>query len=127
MNDTEAIIDVTTQWEGSYMKGDIGACASFYSENAWMMTFDGIIARGRKEIRGIYEKWQSVGPPREFRYETLLAEVRGDVGYYAMRWSGIYPEEQGDVARSGTALSVLERQPDGSWKWTAEIVSADLK
>ena len=127
MDDKQAIIDVTTQWEVVYMRGDIEACISFYDEHAMMMTFDGIIARGRDEIRRTYQKWQRYGPPRKFKYETLLADVRGEMGYYAMQWSGVYPEEQGDVARSGTALSVLERQPDGSWKWTAEVISADVE
>ncbi len=126
MDDRQAIIDVTARWEAFYMKGDIEACVSFYSDDAVMMTFDGIVARGRDEIRKIYELWQRVGPPRRFEYETLLSEVRGDVGYYAMRWSGVYPEPAGEVSRSGTALSVLERRRDGAWLWTAEVVSADL-
>ena len=127
MDDRTAIINVTVQWEKSYMRGDIDTCISFYSDDATMMTFDGIIARGRDDIRKIYEVWQRVGPPKRFEYETLLSEVRGDMGYYAMRWSGVYPEPQGDVSRSGTALSVLERQKDGAWLWTAEVVSADLE
>jgi len=127
MDDSKAIINVTVQWEKSYMRGDIDTCISFYSDDSTMMTFDGIIARGRDDIRKIYEVWQQVGPPKRFEYETLLSEVRGDMGYYAMRWSGVYPEPQGDVSRSGTALSVLERQKDGAWLWTAEVVSADLK
>ncbi len=53
MDDREAIIDVTVQWEKSYMRGDIEACVSFYSEDATMMTFDGVIARGRDEIRNL--------------------------------------------------------------------------
>ncbi len=126
MDDRKAIIDVTVQWEKFYMRGDIDTCVSFYSEDATMMTFDGTIARGRDDIRKIYEMWQRVGPPKRFEYETLLSEVRGDMAYYAMRWSGLYPEPQGDVSRSGTALSVLERQKDGAWLWTAEVVSADL-
>ncbi len=127
MDDRKAIINVTVQWEKSYMRGDIDTCISFYSDDATMMTFDGIIARGRDDIRKIYEVWQRVGPPKRFEYETLLSEVRGDMGYYAMRWSGVYPEPQGDVSRSGAALSVLERQKDGVWLWTAEVVSADLE
>ncbi len=127
MDDKRALIEVTERWEKVYMKGDIDACVSFYAENAVMMTFDGVIARGRGEIRDLYKMWQQVGPPKKFEYETLLSEVRGDVGYPAMRWSGVYPEPQGEIARSGTALSVLERQPDGAWRWTAEIVSADLE
>lgn len=127
MDDNNAIINVTVQWEKSYMKGDIDSCVSFYSDDATMMTFDGIIARGRNEIRKIYELWQRVGPPKRFEYETLHSEVRGNMGYYAMRWSGVYPELQGDVSRSGTALSVLERQKDGTWLWTAEAVSANLQ
>ena len=104
MDDRKAIINVTVQWEKSYMRGDIDTCISFYSDDATMMTFDGIIARGRDDIRKIYEVWQRVGPPKRFEYETLLSEVRGDMGYYAMRWSGVYPEPQGDVSRSGAAL-----------------------
>jgi len=127
MDDSKAIIDVTVQWEKSYMRGDIDTCISFYSDDSTMMTFDGIIARGRDDIRKIYEVWQQVGPPNRFEYETLLSEVRGDMGYYAMRLSGVYPEPEGDVSRSGTALSVLERQKDGAWLWTAEVVSADLE
>ena len=127
MDDGKAIINVTVQWEKSYMRGDIDTCISFYSDDATMMTFDGIIARGRDDIRKIYEVWQRVGPPKRFEYETLLSEVRGDMGYYAMRWSGVYPGTQGDVSRSGTALSVLERQKDRAWLWTAEVVSADLE
>ena len=127
MDDRKAIINITVQWVKSYMRGDIDTCISFYSDDATMMTFDGIIARGRDDIRKIYEVWQRVGPPKRFEYETLLSEVRGDMGYYAMRWSGVYPEPQGAVSRSGTALSVLERQKDGAWLWTAEVVSADLE
>jgi len=124
---SKAPINVTVQWEKSYMKGDIDSCIAFYSDDATMMTFDGIVARGRDEIRGICELWQRVGPPKRFEYETLLSEVRGNLGYYAMRWSGVYPELEGDVSRSGTALSVLERQKDGARLWTAEIVSANLQ
>ncbi len=127
MDDQKALIEVTEQWEKVYMKGDIDACVSFYAEDAVMMTFDGIIARGRAEIRKLYEKWQQVAPPKRFEYETLMSRVRGDIGYYAMRWSGLYPEPGGEIARSGTALSVLERQADGAWRWTAEVVSADLE
>ena len=66
MNDKEALIDSIRQWEKVYLSGDIDKILSFYSEDGMMMSFDGIIAKGRDNIRKIYNLWQRVGPPKVF-------------------------------------------------------------
>ena len=126
MNELETVIDVTHQWSKAYMAGDIDKILSFYAEDGMMMSFDGIIAKGRENIREIYELWQRVGPPKVFEYETIEAEVHGDIAWYVMKWNGIYPEPHGDEAMAGTAQTILKRQPDGQWLMASEIVCADL-
>ena len=126
MNEIDAVVDVTRQWSRAYLAGDIDKILSYYTEDGLMMSFDGIIARGRENIREIYELWQRVGPPKVFEYETLEAEVHGDIAYYVMKWNGVYPEPYGDEAMCGTAQSVLKRQADGRWLMASEIVCADL-
>jgi len=126
MNDKEALIDGIRQWKKVYLRGDIDKILSSYAEDGMMMSFDGIIAKGRDNIRKIYNLWQRVGPPKVFNYEILEVEVHGDMAYYSMKWDGVYPESSGDVTMSGTSQAVLKRQTDGGWLIISEIICGDL-
>ncbi|WP_019531590.1 YybH family protein [Dasania marina] len=126
MTDREAIIDHTRSWGRAYLNGDIDDILRHYSDDALMISFDGIIAKGHDKIRKIYELWLNVGNPLELNYETVDVVVYGDMAYHVLKWHGVFQEPYGNEMMCGACQSVLKRQENGQWLWVSEIVCADI-
>lgn len=126
MNDREALIEVTRSWGQAYLDGDLDRILSHYTEDALMVSFDGIIAKGHDKIHEIYELWIKVGPPIELNYETVDITVYGDMAYHVVKWHGVFPEPYGNEMMCGACQTVLHRQQDGKWLYASEMVCADV-
>jgi uncharacterized protein (TIGR02246 family) len=126
MNDREAVIAVTRSWGQAYLDGDLERILSHYTENALMVSYDGVIAKGHDKIRGIYENWLKPGAPIELDYETVEITLYGDVASHVVKWHSVFPEPYGYEMMCGACQTVLHKQEDGRWLYASEIVCADI-
>jgi len=96
-------------------EGDAEALAGLYAEDALLLPPDHEPIHGRDAI---VEFWRQ-GTDEGLEVSTLRLEVDGDVAYMVGRYR--LPPTQEESADSGQYVLCLKRQPDGSWKLTADI------
>jgi uncharacterized protein (TIGR02246 family) len=110
-----AIEAAVTRYVAATNQGDAEALAELYAEDAVLLPPDHEPIQGREAIGDFWR--QGTDPGLEVR--TLRMEVDGDVGYLV----GSYhlPATEEEPADSGKYVLCLRRQPDGSWKLTADI------
>ncbi len=99
---------------------------SYFAENAYIGQTDPPV-RGRQAIRQHYEPLFA-HKGLEFKWAPERAEVfaAGTLGYTSGRYSMAFVNDKGvRVERTGSYLTVWERQKDNSWKVIADFGSAD--
>jgi uncharacterized protein (TIGR02246 family) len=111
----QAIEAAVRRYVAATNQGDAQALADLYTDDAVLLPPDHEPVRGREAI-GAY--W-SQGTDEGLAVTTLSLEVDGDLGYLAGRYN-LAPTDE-EPADSGKYVMCLKRQPDGSWKLTADI------
>jgi uncharacterized protein (TIGR02246 family) len=96
-------------------EGDSEALTALYAEDAVLLPPDHEPIQGREAIGAFWRQ----GTDEGLEVRTLRIEVDGNVGYLV----GSYhlPPTEEEPADSGKYVMCLRRQPDGSWKLTADI------
>ena len=119
-NDIAAIKDVLNQYAKVYNTGDFDIWKSFWADDGVQMPPDALARVGKKQIQ---EHMKSVFD--EMNLEVTItsiedAKVSGDLGYTRCNYKLVATPKAGvkvDYAPPyGKALTLYERQSDGSWK-----------
>jgi len=118
-----AIEKANSEFIEAVKTGNASVIAAPYTENAVFVAFDGTCIRGRSEIEKMYRaRFQRSGPAKSAKIDSKNLIVDGEFAY-----------ESGDgeigslidgklTINGGRFLTVWQRQPDGEWKITRNIV-----
>jgi uncharacterized protein (TIGR02246 family) len=103
------------QYVAASNRGDAGALAALYADDAVLLPPDHEAVEGREAIGAFWRQ----GTDEGLQVTTLRLDVAGDVGYLVGRYR--LPPTAEEPADSGKYVLCLKRQDDGSWKVTADI------
>lgn len=98
-------------------QGVSAAMVAFAAEDGLVFQTGAPAARGKDSIAALF---QNADPPGLLSWQPEGADVsaRGDMAYSWGRWTLTQP---GAEARSGAYLSVWKRNPEGAWRFTANM------
>lgn len=108
----EATVD---RYVAASNEGDAEELAELYAEDALLLPPDHEPIHGRDAIGEFWRQGTDTG----LEVTTLRLEVHGDVAYMVGRYR--LPPTEEEAADSGQYVLCLKRQPDGTWKLTADI------
>jgi uncharacterized protein (TIGR02246 family) len=111
----QAIEATVARYVSASNEGDADALTALYADDAVLLPPDHEPIQGREAIG---EFWRQ-GTDEGLEVSTLRLDVSGDVGYLVGRYH--LPATDEEPADSGKSVLCLKRQPDGSWKVTADI------
>jgi uncharacterized protein (TIGR02246 family) len=114
--DEQAIREVVARWHRPTAAGDVEAVLKLMAEDVVFLVAGQPPMRGRavfeRGLRGLLGQYriESIGEVQEI-------EVSGDLAYcWSILTVRVVPIAGGNTAvRAGSALSILRRQPSGSW------------
>ena len=114
--DVSGIRSFFTSHEENVLAADWAADAMLYTEDAVRFPPGGDPIRGRKAIQ---ESLEAVDTVLTFTPEIIETEGCGDIAYVLVKYSfTLIPAGASEPIRSsGTALTILKKQPDNSWKF----------
>jgi ketosteroid isomerase-like protein len=104
-------------------RGDAGAAASVYAENAYLLVPSADALVGRDEIRTYWQTGIDAGVA-EISLSAAGTEQNDGIAYETGRY--VIRVDGADRARAverGHYVQVYQRQPDGSWQRAVEIFS----
>jgi uncharacterized protein (TIGR02246 family) len=96
-------------------QGDAAGLAELYADDAVLLPPDHEPIRGRAAIRAFWDQ----GTDEGLEVSNLAVEANGNLGWLVGRYH--LPATDEEPADSGKYVMCLKRQPDGSWKLTADI------
>jgi uncharacterized protein (TIGR02246 family) len=111
----EAIESAIRRYVDASNKGDVTTLASLYADDAMLLPPDHEPIKGREAIGAFWRQ----GTDEGLQVTNLAVEVDGNLGYLVGRYH--LPATDEEPADSGQYVMCLKRQPDGSWKLTADI------
>jgi uncharacterized protein (TIGR02246 family) len=99
--------------------GDLDALVALYEPTCPMAQRDGGLIVGHEAIRANLQRLLAMKPRMTIRVTQVLAA--GDLAMVYNDWSftGVGPDGA-PVARSGRAVEVVRRQPDGTWRFAVD-------
>jgi len=122
--DLRSIVETNTkQWLDAFNNRPEGL-AELYTNDAIL------IPAGQRPIigaRAIQQFWIGLikSGVKNYGLDTVLAEARDDLAYDLAAWHAVQGTEKGDVTGKGTALRILEKTPDGTWKTKVHILNQE--
>ena len=100
----------------AFNRGDIEAVLDFYEDEAVMVVEPSRLARGKAEVRAVYE-WIFANIRGTARQEKTHVIEAGGVALFTSKWNFSGTMLNGDSAsRESYASVVLRRQADGRWR-----------
>ncbi len=122
--DAEAIKAVLTEGCTAFSAGNLDGFMAFYADDAVSMPPDAAPRTGKEAIRSSI---QALYAESSFELTCQADEVRvsGDLAVLLATWDETAtPGAGGEPTQlHGKLLMILQRQPDGSWKWWREMWS----
>jgi uncharacterized protein (TIGR02246 family) len=121
--------DVEAAWVKDIATKDADKSASYYSDDASLLMPNSPVVNGRENIKAALRPMLA-DPNFALTFQSTRAEASkgGDfvymVGNYSMTLSR--PSDKTPVTDKGKYLHVFKKQPDGSWKAVADMISSDL-
>jgi ketosteroid isomerase-like protein len=112
----DQIIDAYEAWNEAFNRGDAGAVAALYTENAKLLPPAHQLVEGQRAIEAFWDGLLEAGVTGH-RLELLAAEgdQRGAVGAARLSARG-KGGHGGEQTFAGSAVHVFERQQDGGLK-----------
>lgn len=111
----------------SFNRGDIAMCAGLYAEDAMMLLPDRPPIKGRKGIEDCLREYAASGLEL-LPVEPATMVSSGSIGCCAGTYLFRAPcERGGTVEGRGKFVTVLRRQPDGSWRAVIDCFFADTE
>jgi uncharacterized protein (TIGR02246 family) len=103
-------------WNNAFNRGDAGAVASLYTENAKLLPPTHDVIEGRGAIQKFWEGLFEAGVSRH-KLELIAADGNERGAFGAARWSATGKGNDGsEQTFSGSAVHVFERQQGGGLK-----------
>ena len=123
--DIKKIDDVTQTAVNAALARDFATWASLFLDDAVVNPPNEPAVKGRAAIRAWLEKFP---PITEFKLNNEKVEGREDLAYLLGTYTmTITPSgAPGPVKDSGKFVTVLDRQPNGSWLCAVDMFSSDL-
>jgi uncharacterized protein (TIGR02246 family) len=117
---SDALKDVARRshdaWNTAFNRGDPGAVAALYTDEATVLPPTHAIIKGTAAIRDFWQGLVAAGF-REHGIEMIDAGADGDMAFTTGRWWASGPGAGGGTQRfEGVVVTLLRRQDDGSWK-----------
>ena len=123
----QAVARLNRESIDAFNRGDVAICAGFYTEDATMLLPDRPPVKGRKAIEDCLRDYAASGL-KLMPVEPIEIVSSGDIGCCAGTYSFQAPSERGAaVNEAGKFVTVLRRQPDGSWKAVIDSFFGDTK
>jgi uncharacterized protein (TIGR02246 family) len=126
MIDKEAIAAIEERTRAAYAAGDADAVAAQYTEDAILMRPNSPTLVGRKAIAEGHRPWFA-NFRAELTHEVDEIEAIGDQAYMRGRFVVVATPKQGGapVRLQGKSLSIVQRGPDGVWRFARDIFNYD--
>ena len=95
----------------AFNEGDLDSVLCYYEDAAVVISMPGIEARGRAELRSLYQRVMKPGTSAK-QLTTHVMEADG-VALFLSRWTLTV---EGAPPETFIATTVFRKQPDGGWK-----------
>jgi uncharacterized protein (TIGR02246 family) len=96
--------------------GDLDKVVALYEEHASFVQHDGHVARGHAAIRQALSRLVAMRPKLRLEVIKVVAGA-GDLAIVYNDWAMSATDPDGTPReRTGKAIEVMRRQPDGSWR-----------
>ena len=95
----------------AFNEGDLDSVLDYYEDSAVVIPMPGIEARGRAELRSLYQRVMKPGTSAK-QLTTHVMEADG-VALFLSRWTLTV---EGAPPETFIATTVFRKQPDGGWK-----------
>ncbi|MEJ1157991.1 YybH family protein [Prosthecomicrobium sp. N25] len=115
--DIRATIEAgNAKWDAAFNKKDAAGIAALYAADAKLLPPAKVVVSGPAEIEKFFKSILE-GGFADHKIEIVDLKVEGNLAYQAGRWTATGPAQGGTRATyTGSLISVLEKQADGSWK-----------
>jgi len=125
--DIQAIRAIVDDFDAAFNAGDYDALAELYDENAIRMPNEAPPQVGRESIREWFRQ-EIEEAEREIDNTVRDAQVFGDWGYMWGDAEGSFTTVDGGETTvvDSKWMSVVRRQPDGSWKTYRDIYNTNV-
>lgn len=115
--DIEAIKKIKDEFNVAFNAGDVDKLVSIFTDDAARIPPNEPALIGKEAIRGLFQ--------RQFdqftmEHESVLVDfkVSGDLAFFRGTWTSFNtPKDGGEPLKlNGNFVSIIQKQPDGSWK-----------
>jgi uncharacterized protein (TIGR02246 family) len=104
-----------TQWLSAFNSGKAAALPAMYTTDAILLADGSAPITGRDGIQKYWEGALKMGL-KDHTFTPIAIKQEGKVAYQAATWTIMAPKEGGGSTQAtGSAVHVLEKQPDGKW------------
>jgi uncharacterized protein (TIGR02246 family) len=127
--DVKAIQDLEAQWNQDYVGKDAARIASYYADDAVLITPGAPAFVGKDAIqKGLAQFLSDPGMTLRFHPSRVEVAKSGDIGYtegsYTMTMTD--PQTKQVMNDHGNYVTDYRKQPDGSWKAVADIACSEV-
>ena len=115
------------QHSQAILDGDVEAATALFTDDAVILSMGEKVARGRNEVAAMMADWavcarRSKGDKKQ----TLAFHCNGNLAWWAASYSEELEDDNGSTEiETGKFMDVLQRQPDGSWRFQAVSIYQD--
>jgi len=103
------------QWLAAFNSGKAEALPAMYTTDAILLADGSEPIKGREGIQKYWEGALKMGL-KDHTFAPITMKQDGKVAYQAATWTLMAPKEGGGSTQAtGSAVHVLEKQPDGKW------------
>jgi len=115
--DKEAIKKITDDFNAALNAGDIDKLVSLFTDDAVRIPPNEPALIGKEAIRGLFQQQLDQFTVQN---EGVIVDLKvsGDLAFFRGSWTSINtPKDGGEPLKyNGSYVSVIQKQPDGSWK-----------
>lgn len=115
-NSVEQLMQTSRDWSKAAEAGDMEKVASYFADDAVMISDGAQPVRGKQAIRSHLAEASKV-PGFRISWEPIEGRVSGDMGYLLERTRMTMNGPEGTpVTQTLQSVTVWRKMPDGSWK-----------
>lgn len=104
-----------SQWLAAFNSGKAAALPAMYTTDAVLLADGSAPITGRDDIQKFWEGALKTGL-KDHTFAPITVKQEGKIAYQAATWTLMAPKEGGgSTEATGSAVHVLEKQPDGKW------------
>jgi uncharacterized protein (TIGR02246 family) len=112
----QTVREANDRWNAAFNSGDPAAVAALYTADATVLPHTHAVIKGTAAIADFWAGLISAGV-RDHGIELLDARDAGDIAYSNGKWWATGSGDDGKAVRfEGTVVTILRRQPDGTWR-----------